>query len=507
MTTPRPLADSHPDHLFPPVDRRTLLKSTAALAALTGLGALGDRALGRAPAAHPSPALPPVGPGGGGRAKNTIFMVADGMSLGTLTLADMWSRKHHNRPSHWMNLWGQPGVRRTMARTHSADSLVTDSAAGGSAWGSGKHINNGCINVTPDGRQLLPICIHARQSGKATGVVTTARVTHATPASFYANAARRDYEGMIGAQLLERGLDVALGGGARFLPDSETSKHPEVQIVKTAAALRAAKPEGRLVGVFDNEHMPFVLDRDDTIPTLPEMTRAALARLERNPEGFILQVEGGRVDHAAHNNDAFSLVREQSEFDDAIGAVLEWCKERDDTLIIITSDHANANPGLTLYGEHGNRVFDRLAAATKSFDWIAAQARGIKPASARVEKLAAAVKTAAAYDLTPDDKRLLIDCLESRRAMAFAEANKWPSALGAILADHCGVAFASPNHTSDYVEVTALGPGSESIGAPGGPIDNIELHTTMLTALNLPEGKLLLGMEDAMPLPKPPKPD
>jgi alkaline phosphatase len=505
MSTPRPLADVHPDHLFPTVDRRTLLKSTAIAAALFGLGAH-PRALARA-ADETAPPQPPSS----ARAKNIIFMVSDGMSAGTLTLADMWTRKHRGAPSHWMNLWSRPNTRRAFARTHSLDSLVTDSAAGGSAWGCGVHINNGCVNVLPDGSQLMPILIHARQAGKATGVVTTARITHATPASFYANAARRDYEAMIGGQLLERGVDVALGGGARWVPESETSKHPEVQVVKTAAALRAAKPDGRLVGVFDPEHIPFVLDRDDTIPSLPEMSRIALDRLAQKPEGFVLQIEGGRIDHAAHNNDAFSLVREQVEFDETIGAVLDWAKDRNDTLIILTSDHGNANPGLTLYGEHGNRMFDRLAAATHSFDWIAAQAHGTKPASAWVEKIAAATKAATGADLDPDTRRFLTDHRESRRGSAFAEANKWPSILGAALADHCGIAFASPNHTADYVEVTALGPGSESIGGSssggGGIIDNTDLHGVMVAALSLADAKPLPDMLNPVPMPKPPKPD
>jgi alkaline phosphatase len=488
-----PLADQHPDHQFPKLDRRTALKAgaLAGMAAALGLGAAP-----RARAHQPPPSSTPAR----NRARNVIFMVADGMSTGTLTLADMHIRRAHKRSSNWVGLWEKPHVRRATARTHSLDSLVTDSAAGGSAWGCGRHINNGCVNVLPDGVQLLPILLHARQSGRATGAVTTARITHATPASFYANSPRRDYEAMIGAQLLEREIDVALGGGAAYFPDSETAKHPGVRIVRSAAELRAAPTGGRLLGLFDKEHVPYVLDRDESIPGLVDMTRAALSRLETNPAGFLLQIEGGRVDHAAHNNDAASLIREQMEFDETIGAVLEWVGGRDDTLLILTTDHGNANPGLTLYGVHGETGFENLDRATRSFDWIAANLHGVKPAAARIARLGELVKSAMGYDLNADDRRLLEDCLHDRRAMAFVDANKWTSVLGAILADHFGVAFLSPNHTSDYVEVTALGPGSESIG---GCIDNIDLHGVMLAAMDLPEAKLLPGMESPMPLPKP----
>lgn len=507
--------DRHPDHVFPRINRRELLRAGAALGAAVGLGGVAQARQSGVPSA-------PVRPGG--RARNVIFMASDGMSTGTLTLADMAIRRwgagerggrgeRGGGSSVWVGLWGRPGVRRAMARTHALDSLVTDSAAGGSAWGCGSHINIGCINVMPDGRQLLPILVHARQHGKATGVVTTARVTHATPASFYANSPRRDYEGMIGAQLLERGIDVALGGGGKFIPESEIAKHAGVRVVRNAAELRGAGAEGRLVGLFDHGHVPFVLDRDESVPGLVEMTRVALSRLGSRPEGFVLQVEGGRVDHAAHNNDAASLVREQVEFDQAVGAVLEWIGTRDDTLLIVTSDHGNANPGLTLYGEGGDKGFARLEKATRSFDWIDAQALGTKGAgggggvggaAARAAKMAEAAGRASGYALTADDRRLLEECLQDHRTTGFREANHWPSVLGAILADHYGVAFASPNHTSDYVEVTAMGPGSEAVG---GCIDNIELHGVMTAALGLGEGKLLPGMEEPMPLAKPIKPD
>ena len=419
------------------MNRRELLRAGAILGAgaAMGLGGFGSQAARAAAAA----AAPATFRHAAGPAKNVIFMVSDGMSTGTLTLADMQIRRSQKRSSQWMGLWGSPGVRRATARTHSADSLVTDSAAGGSAWGSGVHVNNGCVNVSPQGKQLLPILVHARQSGKATGVVTTARVTHATPASFYANCPNRDFEGMIGVQLLERGIDVALGGGAKYLPASETGKHPDVQVVGNAAGLRAAKAGGRLLGVFDAGHVPFVLDRDETVPGLVEMTRVALSRLEGKPEGFVLQIEGGRVDHAAHSNDAGAILREQMEFDDAIGAVLDWAKDRSDTLIVLTTDHGNANPGLTLYGKQGNEAFERLAGAKKSFDWIAEQLHGVKPAAARITKMAEAVKTASGRELNEGDRKLLETCIHDQRAMAFVEANKWTSVLGAILADHYGV--------------------------------------------------------------------
>src|SRR5262249_46654210 len=146
-------------------------------------------------------------------------------------------------------------------------------------------------------------------------------------------------------------------------------QHPSVKVVRTKADLAAAPVEGRLLGIFDQTHVPFAIERPETVPGLAEMTSAALERLSKNEHGFVLQIEAGRVDHAAHNNDAGTLVREQAEFDRTIGLVADWAAARpaEDTLVIITTDHANANPGLTLYDQPGNAAFARLQNAKRSF--------------------------------------------------------------------------------------------------------------------------------------------
>lgn len=443
-------------------------------------------------------------------AKNVIFMVSDGMSFGTLSLAQLWTRQHEQRDSQWVSLWSRPDVRRSVQQTACADSLVTDSAAAGSAWGSGLHIDTGSINVTREGKQLLPIMVQAQQMGKRTGVVTTARVTHATPASFITNSPRRDYEGLIARQMLERGLDVALGGGDRFFPQSQISRFPEVVFVRDKAELAAAPLDKRLFGLFHDQHVPFVLDRAQTVPGLVDMTTKALAMLDRpaggngSTTGFVLQIEAGRVDHAAHSNDAGALISEQVEFDRTIATVLEFVRDRDDTLVIITTDHGNANPGLTLYREAGIEGFARIAGVKHSFEWIDDQLSDVRGAKARAALLPKLVTQATGIELSPEDTRILSASLLDERVSPFASANKWPNVLGAILADHLGIGFVSPNHTADLTEVTAFGPGSELIPPY---IDNIDLHAVMVAGLGLEAGKLLEGMEEPMVAPTRPKAD
>lgn len=487
------------DHLsFLPVSRRGLLRAGAAAAA----GVIAGRAASAAPRqSAPVPARPDHTIRDGKRpAKNVIFMVSDGMSLGTLSLGDMLIRRSTGKPSHWANLWAKPGARRALQQTSCADSLVTDSAAGACAWGSGRHINLGAMNVMPDGAQLLPILIQAKQAGKMTGVVTTARVTHATPAGFYANAPRRDLENLIAGDLLDRGIDIGLGGGARSFTPELLAKYPGVTVVRDAAQLKAAGPTGRLLGLFSQSHVPFVMEREATVPSLPEMTLAALSRLGKAAEGFVLQIEAGRVDHAAHNNDAGALLREQVEFDQTIGTVMDWLGDRDDTLLIVTTDHANANPGLTLYMQDGAHGLDRAAQAKRSFDWIDDELKRVAKAEGRGAidaHLADIVRTASGITVDPVELELLRDSMKegARRVDAFEPASKWPGVLGAVLANHFSIAFASPNHTADLTEVTAYGPGSHFI-APF--IDNTDLHAVMVSALALAPGKMLDGMDQPM---------
>lgn len=412
-------------------------------------------------------------------------MVSDGMSTGTLTLADTWSRRKLGRPSHWVSLWSRPGVRRASASTHSADSPVTDSAAGASAWGIGHKTNSEVVNITPDGKSPAPILVQARENGKATGVVTTARVTHATPAGFYASVPKRDMEGPIGEQLLERQVDIALGGGAHYFPEALLASRKEVTIVRTKgqlSALATSPPAGPVLGLFADEHVPYVLDAPADQPSLVEMTTAALSLLSKRSEGFVLQVEGARVDHAAHNSDAGSLLAEQVSFDNAIAAVSEFTQGRDDTLVVITSDHGNANPGLTYYGPSANDKLDRLGTMKHSFETILAKLnKGDSSAH-----LGNVIEESTGIRPTSLDLELLARRLDGKAVTCGSLWNSPTMMLGAMLSDALGVAFLSPNHTSDFVEVTAFGPGSEKLT---GMIDNTDLWKLMVDALDLAPAK------------------
>jgi len=479
------------------MNRRDFLRSSSTLVAA---GAATGSLVRPARAVQPlAPSVPQLDPAA--EAKNVIFMVADGMSIGALTLADLVHRQRYGKPCNWVSLWNRPGVRRGTMTTYSADAWVTDSAAGGSAWGCGAHINNGALNITPEGEQKVPILMHAQQTGRATGVVTTTRVTHATPASFVVNVPKRDMSKAIAQQMMERGLHVVMGGGAKHFPKELLEKHPGRQVIttredlvnvpKAAFGMPGQTGNGTMMGLFADDHIPMVLDRTPAVPTLGEMTTSAIARLG-GTRGYVLQVEGGRVDHAAHNNDAASLIAEMLEFDAAIGEVVKHLGEGNrDTLLVLTTDHANANPGLTIYGKPGRDAFARLGNIKHSFDWVWEELAK-RPGDTKPTAVAEIVEAATGFQLDKTERALLAAAVSGRRTAAFSQASTWTSVLGGILADHVGVAFTGPNHTSDMVEVTAMGPGSELVQPM---LDNVDLHRVMVSAMQLPAAKLLPGME------------
>lgn len=432
-----------------------------------------------------------------GAARNVIFLVSDGMSLGTLVLAERYRQHEAGRSTHWVGLYGRPDVRRALMDTASADSLVTDSSAASSAWGCGHRVNNAALNVSPDGRRQTPVMHLAAEAGFATGLVTTATVTHATPAGFAACSADRNDEGTIAEQYLAARIDVLLGGGAQFFDPARRGDRLDLYrdyaragytIVRDAASLGAAPAIGPLLGTFADSHLPYELDRradaalSTSVPALADMTRTALARLASGRRGFVLQVEGARVDHAAHANDIGGLVFDQLAFDDALGVVLEFAAGRSDTLVIVTSDHGNANPGLNGVGPNyrdTDACFARLARLRRTTTW----ALGSLNARSTAAEVRERVRDATDVDLPPDDADLMCRVLRREHRDSYRVRSAPPIALAQVLANHLSIGWTGVSHTSDMTELAAFGPGTAAIS---GVVPNTALFDVMTSALDLP---------------------
>jgi alkaline phosphatase len=188
--------------------RRDFLRASVLTSALFGAERALTGAEGRKVAAN------------GGEARNVILMVSDGMNHGALSLARQYQGLVVQEESNWMRLYRERPVVRCLAETFSANSCVTDSAAAASAWGGGRRVNNGVLNMLPEGGEVVPLHAKLQKAGKKTGLVTTATITHATPAGFAANVDSRADEGVIAQQYLDRRVDVLLGGGQKFFSEA-----------------------------------------------------------------------------------------------------------------------------------------------------------------------------------------------------------------------------------------------------------------------------------------------
>lgn len=461
------------ENLTSPVhaSRRKFLKQGTMAAAL-GLS-LGAGGLTPAVAAARRPK------GQSGKARNVIFLVSDGMSHGTLAMADQYRTIHEARRSHWMQMYDDYPVVRGLMEMASQNSIVTDSGAAASSWGCGRRVPNGRINVDEHEVEHDPILVLARRHGLAAGLVTTATVTHATPAGFAANGITRNAQADFAVQYLERGFEVVLGGGTQFFDADEREDGRDLSgeftgagyaVVRDKQGLRAQADSSRLLGLFSRGNVPYEVDRlhiselKESVPSLAEMSRIALQALSRNENGFIMQIEGARVDHAAHSNDPAGLVFDQLAFDDAVAVALEFYRQNPDTLVIVTTDHGNANPGLLSGAGIGEQTLGRLSEFKRSFGNILDGHEqwpdlGKAAVQERIHKYTG-------IEVSDRDARLLLDRIAGKWEAAFSAGsglNRIESVLGQILANTLHIGWAGRTHTSDFVELAAVGPGSEMI--------------------------------------------
>jgi alkaline phosphatase len=424
-----------------------------------------------------------------GIAKNIIFLVSDGMSSGTLNMADILARHKYGKASTWIDLYQQNQVRRGLMDTASANSFITDSAAAGSAWGGGMRVRNGALNVGPDGEKPMPILQKFKDMGKAVGCVTTVQITHATPASFCVNNGSRNAMPEIAEDYLRLRFDVMMGGGANYFsaekrPDQrdlfEAYRQTGFDLVRSKEAMMRANGDKPIMGVFADDGLPYAIDRitdpslSQNIPSLAEMTQKAIDVMRTNPKGFVMQVEGGKVDWAAHGNDAPALLYDQLDFDAAVKVAMDFAMADEDTLVILTTDHGNSNPGL-FYNGQANKNFERLYETKASNEWMLNQ---INP-DFNLEMVRELFMEYQKVPLKAEEAEAILssytigaDGLYNPSSLPFQQ-------LAGIQSRYTSIQWAGTNHSADYVELAMYGPGSEKMN---GFVRNFELHNLMLEA-------------------------
>ncbi|MCQ2183110.1 MAG: alkaline phosphatase [Bacteroidales bacterium] len=280
--------------------------------------------------------------------KYVFYLIGDGMGLAQAYLTQQYNLAVSNGEKD-LNFMNFPV--RTFVSSYCSNSLVTDSAAGGTALATGEKTNSGQLGTRPDGSSIESLAEMAKKKGYGTGVVTSVGVNHATPAAFYAKVmSRNDYD-TINEQLIAHSMDFA--AGSTFLGTRKSPVKPEDWVEKAKAAgievfvgkdqYKPVKGK-RVIYVSENlnsSQLPYNLDIKPEQTSLCDFTESAIEYLYSNfQKGFFLMIEGGLIDGAGHANDAAACVAEVNGFADAIDLVLAFYdKHPNETLIVITADH------------------------------------------------------------------------------------------------------------------------------------------------------------------------
>ena len=281
-----------------------------------------------------------------GRPKNIILLIGDGTGLNQITLSRMAISGVNSRL--YIDQLPYSGI----SLTHSADNIITDSAAAATAWATGTKTKNKFISVTPNEKVLTSLTEAIFKKGYLSGIVATSSITHATPAAFYAHVNNRYKEKKIASQLQNSNINIAFGGGLNFFDLSATND--QIKYIYDLDELKNINTSSkRIIGLFDNDGIRRSPDR----PSQQLMTKKALDILAKRTvecSGFFLMTEGSQIDWASHDNDASRMIAEFRDFDLSIKSAVEFINTRDDTLLIVTADHETG--GLQILKEDNDLV-------------------------------------------------------------------------------------------------------------------------------------------------------
>lgn len=309
------------------------------------------------------------------RVKNVILLIPDGQTITALTLARWYQG-------------GQPlavdEITTGLVRTYNADTPIADSAPAGTAMATGFKSNTKYIGVLPsvatlygvepikEGDEQKPIATileAAKLQGKATGIISTSNIQHATPADFTSHYPdRNNYDGLAEQQVYNK-LDVALGAGYKYLVKEKRADKEDLldelnklgyTVVKTKEEMEKTN-SNKLFGLFADDALAYEFDRETNRPSEPslsEMTSKAISILSKDKDGFFLMVEGSKVDWAAHANDPIGVISDVLAFDKAVKEALDFAKKDGNTVVIVASDHGNG--GLSIGNKETSSNYDKV---------------------------------------------------------------------------------------------------------------------------------------------------
>ncbi|MBD8138667.1 alkaline phosphatase [Peribacillus frigoritolerans] len=401
--------------------------------------------------------------------KNVIFLIGDGMGVSYTSayryLKDNPGTKVAERTEFDKYLVGQQ-------MTYPEDSAqnITDSASAATAMSAGVKTYNAAIAVDNDKSEVKTVLEAAKEKGKATGLVATSEITHATPASFGAHDENRKNMNSIADDYyneLIKGkhkIDVLLGGGkSNFVrPDVNLAKAFEkdgYSYVTDKNQMLKDKNE-QVLGLFASEGLPKMIDRPSETPSLADMTSSAIQRLNKDKDGFFLMVEGSQVDWAGHDNDIVGAMSEMEDFEKAYKAAMEFAKKDKHTLVVATADHSTGGFSIGAKGIY-NWYGEPIKSAKRTPDFMAdAIVKG-----ADVEKTLKQYINQNVVKLTDGEIKTVTEAAKSKNV------TNVDNAIEAIFDNRTNTAWTTGGHTGEDVPVYAYGPYKDRFA---GQVDNTD---------------------------------
>ncbi len=398
--------------------------------------------------------------------KNVIFLIGDGMGVSYTSayryLKDDPSTKFVERSELDKYLVGQQ-----MTYPEDPEQNVTDSASAATAMSAGIKTYNNAIAVDNDGSEVKTVLESAKEQGKATGLVATSEITHATPASFGAHDVSRKnmnaiaddyYDELING---DHKVDVLLGGGTDLFVRNDRNLTEEFKkdgfsYVTDREQLLADDNE-QVLGLFAERGLPKMIDRTEDIPSLEEMTTSAIERLNKDKDGFFLMVEGSQIDWAGHDNDIVSAMSDMEDFEKAFQAAIEFAKKDKHTLVVATADHSTGGYSIGSDGIY-NWFAEPIKAAKRTPDFMAEKIAN----GASVEDT---LKQYIDLDLTAEEIQSVKKAAETKKVTDI------DNAIEEIFNERSHTGWTTGGHTGEDVPVYAFGPSSERFA---GQIENTD---------------------------------
>ena len=421
------------------------------------------------------------------QAKYVFYFIGDGMGVNQVNGTEMYLAEQEGRIGVKPLLFTAFPITG-FATTFSASNSVTDSSAAGTALATGKKTYNGAISMDNERNVLQTVAEQAKRSGRKVGIATSVSVDHATPAVFYAHQPDRNMYYEIALDLPKAGFDFYAGSG--FLKPVFEEAGYAIARGLDDFKIKAAQA-GKMILIQKDgaspSSLPYAIDRKEGDMTLAQITESAISFLTKDRDkGFFLMVDGGKIDHACHGNDAATAFEEVIDMDNAVKVAYEFYKKHPkETLIVVTADHETGGMGLgTIKYELSLKS---LASQKQSQDILSryiTNLRKDKNNKVSWEDIQSLLADKMGFwkelPLSWEQERMLRDEYElsfRRRKAVFEEtlyARTEPLAAAAkkVMNQIAMVGWTSVNHTAGYVPVFAIGIGSELFK---GKMDNTEI--------------------------------